>query len=172
VTDAHTTEAKEADIEEENADEEEDYNTLVLAKPNHLDFEESTVSEADVSMMMKLGYFGETEKKLLHFAGEETIPEPKNDEVVVFKSFFKAGLWFPLHEMIGEALNNYEIYLHHLTPNAIVRLSIFIWARRSQEWTQMPKPSAECMSYIIRRRLEKMGFMRILAVTTSLTTRI
>jgi hypothetical protein len=43
-------------------------------------------------MMMKLSYFWETEKKLLHFASEETTPEPKNDEVVVFKSFFKAGL--------------------------------------------------------------------------------
>jgi hypothetical protein len=128
----HTTEAEEADIKEENADEEEDYNTLVPSKPSHLDFEKSTVFEADVPMMMKLGYFGETEKKLLRFAGEETIPEPKDDEVVVFKSFFKAGLRFPLHKMIGEVLNNYEIYLHQLTPNAIVRLSIFIWALRSQ----------------------------------------
>jgi hypothetical protein len=130
--DVHTAEAEEADIEEENTNEEEDYNTLVPSKPNHLDFEKSIVSEADVPMMMKLGYFGETEKKLLHFAGEETIPEPKDDEVVVFKSFFKAGLRFPLHEMIGEVLNNYEIYLHQLTPNPIVRLSIFIWALRSQ----------------------------------------
>jgi hypothetical protein len=129
--DAHTAEAEEADIEEENADEEKDYNTLVLAKPSHLDFEKSTVSEADVPMMMKLGYFGETAKKLLHFAREEITPEPKNDEVVVFKSFFKAGLRFPLHEMIGEVLNNYEIYLHQLTPNAIVRLNIFFWALRS-----------------------------------------
>jgi hypothetical protein len=130
--DVHTAEAEETNIEEENADEEEDYNTLVPSKPSHLDFEKSIVSEADVPMMMKLGYFGETEKKLLRFAGEETIPEPKDDEVVVFKSFFKAGLWFPLHEMIGEVLNNYEIYLHQLTPNAIVRLNIFIWALRSQ----------------------------------------
>jgi hypothetical protein len=130
--DARTAEAEEADIEEENADEEEDYNTLVPVKPSHLDFEKSTVSEADVPMLMELGYFRETEKKLLRYAGEETTPEPKNDEVVVFKSFFKAGLRFPLHEMIGEVLNNYEIYLHQLTPNAIVRLSIFIWALGSQ----------------------------------------
>jgi hypothetical protein len=130
--DVHTAEAEEADIEEENVDEEEDYNTLVPSKPSHLDFEKSTVSEADVPMMMNLGYFGETEKKLLRFADEETILEPKDDEVVVFKSFFKAGLWFPLHEMIGEVLNNYEIYLHQLTPNDIVRLNIFIWALRSQ----------------------------------------
>jgi hypothetical protein len=108
---APAAEAEEVDIEEGNADEEEDYNTLVPAKPSHLDFEKSTVSEVDVSMMMKLGYFGETEKKHLRFASEETILEPKDDEVVVFKSFFKAGLRFPLHEMIGEVLNNYEIYL-------------------------------------------------------------
>jgi hypothetical protein len=75
--DAHTAEAEEADIEEENADEEEDYNTLIPAKPSHLDFEKSSVSEVDVPMMMKLGYFGETEKKLLGFAEEETTPEPK-----------------------------------------------------------------------------------------------
>jgi hypothetical protein len=130
---APAAEAEQTDIEEDDVDEEEeDYNTLMPAKPNHLDFEKSTVSEADVLMMMKLGYFGETEKKLLHFASEETTPEHKNDEVVVFKSFFKAGLWFPLHEMIGEVLNNYEIYLHQLTSNAIVRLSIFIWALRTQ----------------------------------------
>jgi hypothetical protein len=34
--------------------------------------------------------------------------------------------------MIGEVLKNFEIYLHQLTPNAIVRLSVFIWALRSQ----------------------------------------
>jgi hypothetical protein len=90
------------------------------------------MSEADVPMMMKLGYFGEAKKKLVRFAGEETTPTPKDDEVVVFKSFFRAGLCFPLSEMIGEVLKIFKIYLHQLTPNAIVRLSIFIWALRSQ----------------------------------------
>jgi hypothetical protein len=52
--------------------------------------------------------------------------------VVVFRSFYRAGLRFPLKEMIGEVLENFEIYLHQLTPNTIVRLSVFIWALRSQ----------------------------------------
>jgi hypothetical protein len=130
---APAAEAEQADIEEENADEEEeDYSILIPSKPSHLDFEKSTVSEANVPMMMKLGYFGEAERKLIRFAGEETTPVPKDDEVVVFKSFFRAGLWFPLNEMIGEVLKFFEIYLHQLTPNAIVRLSVFIWALRSQ----------------------------------------
>ena len=130
---APAAEAEQADIEEDDVDEEEeDYNTLMPAKPSHLDFGKSTVSEADMPMMIKLGYFGEAEKKLIRFGREETTPTPENDEVVVFRSFFKAGLRFPLNEMIGEVLDNYEIYLHQLTPKAIVRLSIFIWALRSQ----------------------------------------
>jgi hypothetical protein len=118
---APDAEAEQTVVEEENFDEsEEDYSILIPTKPSHLDFEKSTMSEDDMPMMMKLGYFGEAESKLVQFAGEETTPAPKNDEVVVFKSFFRAGLRFPLNEMIGEVLNFFEIYLHQLTPNAVV----------------------------------------------------
>jgi hypothetical protein len=128
VTKAEQTVAEEEDIEEG----EEDYSILIPTKPSHLDFEKSTVSEADMPMMMKLGYFGEAERKLVRFAGEETTRAWKNDEVVVFKSFFRAGLRLPLNEMIGEVLRFFQIYLYQLTPNVIVRLSVFIWALRSQ----------------------------------------
>jgi hypothetical protein len=102
-------EVEQADIEEENSDEEEeDYGILIPSKPSHLDFGKSTVSDADMPMMMKLGYFGEAERKLVRFAGDETTPTPKDDEVVVFKSFFRVGLRFPMNEMIGEVLKNFE----------------------------------------------------------------
>jgi hypothetical protein len=52
--------------------------------------------------------------------------------VIVYRSFFKAGLRFPLHGMVVDVLENFGIYLHQLTPNAIVRLNVFIWALRSQ----------------------------------------
>jgi hypothetical protein len=130
---ALAAEAEQADFEEGDADEEEiDYNTVMPSKPIHLDFGKSTVSEADMPMMIKLGYFGEAEKRLILFGGEETTPKLENDEVIVFRSFFKAGLRFPLHEMIGNVLEDFEIYLHQRTPNAIVRLNVFIWALRSQ----------------------------------------
>jgi hypothetical protein len=97
----------------EGEDESEgDYSILIPTKPSHLDFEKSTVTEDDMPMMMKLGYFGEAESKLIRFAGEEVVPEPKKDEVVVFKNFFRAELRFPLNEMIGVVLKNFEIYLH------------------------------------------------------------
>jgi hypothetical protein len=125
---APNAEAEQTVSEEENVVEtEEDYSILIPTKPSYLEFEKSTATVDDMSMVMKLGYFGEAESKLVRFAGEETTPELKNDEVVVFKSFFRAGLRFPLNEMIGVVLKNFEIYLHQLTPNAIVRLSVFIW---------------------------------------------
>jgi hypothetical protein len=34
--------------------------------------------------------------------------------------------------MIAIVLKKFGIYLHQLTPNAIVRLSVYIWALRSQ----------------------------------------
>jgi hypothetical protein len=50
----------------------------------------------------------------------------EKNEVVVFKSLFKAGLRFPLNKMIVGVLKKYGIYLHQLTPNAIVRLGVYI----------------------------------------------
>lgn len=90
---ASNAEAEQTVVESENVGEsEEDYNILIPTKPSHLDFEKSIVTEDDMPMMMKLGYFGEAESKLIRFAREETILEPKKDEVVIFKSFFRAGL--------------------------------------------------------------------------------
>jgi hypothetical protein len=64
--------------------------------------------------------------------GENTIPLPEVDEVVVFKSFMKASLRFPLHKMLVEVLNRFEIYLHQLTSEALIKIKNFIWAMRSQ----------------------------------------
>jgi hypothetical protein len=95
----------------ENEDE-EDYTILSPAKPSHIEFGKSTMTADDMVMMKKLGYFGEAESKLVQFVEEEVIPNPKYDELVVFKSFFMEGLCFPLHEMIAEVLQNFEIYFH------------------------------------------------------------
>jgi hypothetical protein len=46
--------------------------------------------------------------------------------------------------MIVAVLKRFNIYLHQFTPNAIVRLGIFIWAVRSQG----VEPNAEAFSHI------------------------
>jgi hypothetical protein len=123
-------EAEQRNIEE--ADSDGDYNITVPSKPSHLDFGKSTISKADFPKMVKSGYFIEDEKKLIRFGGEETTPKPEKDEIVIFKSFLKAGLRFPLNRMIADVLQKFGIYFHQLTPNAIVRLSVYIWALQSQ----------------------------------------
>jgi hypothetical protein len=107
------------EVESDNESEDDD-SILCLTKPSHVEFERSTVKAEDLVLMKKLEYFGENDDELIRFAGDETILELKEDEVVVFKSFFRAGLRFPLYEMIGEVvLKKFEIYLHQLTPNAM-----------------------------------------------------
>jgi hypothetical protein len=76
--------------------------------------------------------------------GENIVPLPEADEVVVFKSFMKAGLRFPLHKMLVDVLKTFEIYLHQLTPEALIKLRVFIWAMRSQGL----EPDAKCFCNI------------------------
>jgi hypothetical protein len=122
--DTPAAEATEAKAEE--ASSEDEYSCGAPSKPSHLDFGKSTISEADLSKMVKLGYFSEAKKELVRFGGEEITPKPEKNEVVVFKSFFKVGLRFSLNEMIADVLKKFGVYLHQLTPNAIVRLSVYI----------------------------------------------
>jgi hypothetical protein len=45
---------------------------------------------------------------------ESTVPLPEADKVVIFRSFMKAGLRFPLDKMLVEVLKTFEIFLHQL----------------------------------------------------------
>jgi hypothetical protein len=57
----------------------------------------------------------------------------------------KDGLRFPLHKMLVEVLKTFEIYLHQLTPEALIKVGVFIWAMRSQGL----KPDAKCFCNIL-----------------------
>jgi hypothetical protein len=115
-------------IVEAGSDDEEDDGIQSPSKPSHIEFGRSTMKPEDLALMKKLGYFRKNDDNLIRFTSEEISLEPKDDEVVGFKSFFRVGLRFPLYEMIGKVLKRFEIHLHQLTPNAIVRLSVYIWA--------------------------------------------
>jgi hypothetical protein len=44
--------------------------------------------------------------------GDRTVHVPEENEVVIYRSFFKAGLRFPLSRFVVEVLKIYEIFLH------------------------------------------------------------
>ena len=127
-----------AEANNENEDEDDD-SILSPSKPSHIEFRRSTVKAEDLVLMKKLGYFGENDDELLHFVGVEAILEPKEDEVVVFKSIFRARLRFPLYDMIGEVLKRFEIYLHQLTWMLLLGLVFTYGHFEAKEKVLMPK---------------------------------
>jgi hypothetical protein len=91
---------------------------------------------------MKGRYFRDI--SIVRAGGDTAACVPEVDEVVVYRSFMKAGLQFPLSKFLVEVLKTFEIYLHQITPEAIIRMGIFIWVVRSQGL----EPSAKCFCNI------------------------
>jgi hypothetical protein len=58
--------------------------------------------------------------------GDRIVPVPEENEVVIYRSFFKAGLRFPLSKFVVEVLKIYQIFLHQITPEEIIRMGIFV----------------------------------------------
>jgi hypothetical protein len=74
-------------------------------------------------------------------AGEDNnTPAPEENEVVIFRSFFKAELRFLLSRFVVQVLKTFQIFLHQLTPEAILRMGVFVWAIKSQGM----EPSVKC----------------------------
>lgn len=117
----------------ENSDDidiEEDNTTIWPTKPSHVNFGKSTTKEGRIDVLNRLGYIDNMD--WVRLGGDDVVPNPRKDKVVIFRSFHRAGLKFPLHKTLVAMLKRFNIYLHQLTPNAIVRLRIIIWAVRSQ----------------------------------------
>jgi hypothetical protein len=57
----------------------------------------------------------------------ESVSEPRANEVVVFEEFFAAGLRMPPHPVLVDILHKFRVLVHQLMPNAIVKISKFIW---------------------------------------------
>jgi hypothetical protein len=99
-------------------------------RPSHAVFGKSSIKENHL-VNMRGRYFRDL-SIVRADEGEKTCPTPEENEVMVFRSFLKAGLQFPLSSFVVEVLKILEIYLHQLTPEAIIRMNIFVWAVRSQ----------------------------------------
>jgi hypothetical protein len=99
-------------------------------RPSHAVFGKSSIKENHL-VNMRGRYFRDL-SVVRADEGEKTCPVPEENEVVVYRSFLKAGLRFPLSSFVVEVLKIFEVYLHQLTPEAIIRLNIFVWAVRSQ----------------------------------------
>jgi hypothetical protein len=98
-------------------------------RPSHVVFGKSTIKQEQIDAM-RGRYFRDI--SIVRARGENNVPLPEADELVIFRSFMKVELRFPLDKMLVEVLKTFEIYLHQLTPEAIIKVGIFIWAMKSQ----------------------------------------
>jgi hypothetical protein len=97
--------------------------------PSHSIFGKSTIKQSHLENMR--GRFFR-DMSIVRAGGDNNVPTPEENEVVIYRSFFKAGLRFPLSKFVVEVLKIFQIFLHQLTPKAIIRMGIFVWAVRSQ----------------------------------------
>jgi hypothetical protein len=92
-------------------------------RPSHSIFRKSTIKQSHLENM-RGRYFGDM--SIVRADGDNNVPAPKENEVVIYRSFFKARLRFPLSKFVVEVLKTYQIFLHQITPEAILRMGIFV----------------------------------------------
>ncbi|KAM0880162.1 hypothetical protein ACQ4PT_033787 [Festuca glaucescens] len=88
------------------------------------EWERSKISAQDVNLLKKLGL--NKKKDALRFPSEESYPTPPIEYRVSFVDHLIRGLSAPIHDFLRGLLFVYGLQLHHLTPNSILHISIFI----------------------------------------------
>jgi hypothetical protein len=106
-------------------------------RPSHTIFGKSSIKQNHIDAMRGM-YF--RDMSIVRVGGDNTAPAPEENEVVIYRSFLKAGLRFPLSKFVVEVLKILQIFLHQITPEAIIRMEIFVWAVISHGL----EPSAKC----------------------------
>jgi hypothetical protein len=106
-------------------------------RPSHTIFGKSSIKQSHIDTM-RGRYF--RDMSIVRVGGDNTAPAPEENEVVIYRSFLEAGLRFPLSKFVVEVLNIFHIFLHQITPKAVIRMGMFVWAARSQGL----EPSAKC----------------------------
>jgi hypothetical protein len=93
-------------------------------RPSHAVFGKSTIRQSHLDNMR--GRYFRDMSIVRADNGDRTVPVPEENEVVIYRSIFKARLRFPLSRFVVEVLKIYEIFLHQITPEAIIRMGIFV----------------------------------------------
>jgi hypothetical protein len=106
-------------------------------RPSHATLAKSTIKQSHLENM-RGRYF--RDMSIVRANGDNNVHVPDENEVVIFQSFFKARLRFPLSRFVVEVLKTFQIFLYQLTLEAILRMGVFVWAVRSQGI----EPSAKC----------------------------
>jgi len=89
----------------------------------------SRLTSSDLDEFAKAGWFAQD---LARSSEGEVVPDPHDDEVVVYKEFFLAGLRFLSNPLVVGVLKRFNLKFHQLNPSSFVKLSIYVWGCKSQ----------------------------------------
>jgi hypothetical protein len=101
---------------------------------SHTIFGKSSIKKSQIDAM-KRRYLRDI--SIVRAGGDSAAPAPKIDEVVVYRSFMKAGLRFPLSKFLVEVLKTFEIFLHQITPKSYQDGGFYLGSEE-------PRTRAEC----------------------------
>jgi hypothetical protein len=79
-------------------------------RPSHAVFGKSTIKQSHLDNMR--GRYFRDMSIVRADNGDRIVPVPEENEVVIYRSFFKAGLRFLLSRFVVEVLKTYQIFLH------------------------------------------------------------
>ncbi|KAK1603825.1 hypothetical protein QYE76_027498 [Lolium multiflorum] len=97
---------------------------MAAADLGSAEWERSKITSQDINLLKKLGISKKPDA--LCFPSEESYPTPPMEYRVRFVDHLIRGLSAPIHNFLRGLLFMYGLQLHHLTPNSILHISIFI----------------------------------------------
>jgi hypothetical protein len=96
-----SSDSEDFDVESENEDAEDR-----PWRPSHVVFGKSTIKQGQIDAM-RGRYFRDI--SIVRAGGKSNVPLPEADEVVLYRSFMKAGLWFPLDKLLVKVLKTWVL---------------------------------------------------------------
>jgi hypothetical protein len=121
--------------------------------PPTLVFGKSFVTPESIKEFDVVGFFPSGDG---HAPGDEEIPAPKADEIIIFKDFFTAGLRFPCDNHLPSLLDRFSVKMHQLTPNSFIELSKFFWIMRTFDYVISADVFARLFELHIQRKAIKL----------------
>jgi len=115
--------SNQSDFGEDLSDVSTSESELVGDDTKSLKFGQTLMDDKELDWMVTNGM---VERASVRLPRNEVVLDPKPHECVVFRNQFAAGLCMPCQDFLEELLKAYNIEMHHLTPNRIVKIALFI----------------------------------------------
>lgn len=90
------------------------------------DWAPSRVTEGSILELVQEGFLAERSISKYRTAFLQLHPTEDTEEITVFKSFFEVGFGIPTCDFFRRLLEFYGVELHHLNPNSILNIALFI----------------------------------------------